>query len=150
LAARLVEQAPTLEMFRDRWISPADRQVMIGNLPDAGRSALLVRALEEMEDYDLYDVLAELGYGMAPRTRPGRADAFTYKHARWLDTLPRPTAATIKALASQFGRTGTDSLESVQIFQTPEVVRAGGLAALRVLGNPADVLRETKQRMFSA
>lgn len=150
LAARLVEQAPTLEMFRDRWISPADRQLMIGNLPDAGRSALLVRALGEMEDYDLYDVLAELGYGMAPRTRPGRADAFTYKHARWLGTLPSPTAATIKALASQFGRTGTDSLESVQIFQTPEVVRAGGLAALRVLGNPADVLRETKQRMFSA
>jgi type I restriction enzyme R subunit len=150
LAARLVEQAPTLERFRDRWISPADRQVMIGNLPDAGRSALLVRTLDEMQDYDLYDVLAELGYGMAPRTRPERAGAFTYKQGPWLDSLPTPAAATIKALASQFARTGTDSLESVQIFQTPEVVRAGGLAALRVLGSPADVLLETKQRMFSA
>jgi len=30
------------------------------------------------------------------------------------------------------------------------VPRAGGLAALKTLGNPADVLRETKERMFAA
>jgi type I restriction enzyme R subunit len=45
-------------------------------LPDAGRSPLLVRALEQMEDYDLYDVLADLGYGLDPKTRIDRADAF--------------------------------------------------------------------------
>jgi hypothetical protein len=27
---------------------------------------------------------------------------------------------------------------------------AGGLAALRVMGNPADVLRQTKERIFAA
>jgi hypothetical protein len=79
-AARLVEEAPTLETFRGRWIAPAERREMLGRLPDAGRSAILVRTLEQMTDYDLYDVLAELGYGLAPRTRVRRADAFTYKH----------------------------------------------------------------------
>jgi len=28
-----------------------------------------------------------------------RAEAFTYKHAKWLASLPKPTAATIGALA---------------------------------------------------
>ena len=37
-----------------------------------------------MEDYDLFDVLAELGYGMAPRTRVQRADALSYQHQQWL------------------------------------------------------------------
>jgi len=36
------------------------------------------------------------------------------------------------------------------VFEMPEVVRAGGLSALKGLGNPAAVLRETKVRVFSA
>ncbi len=150
LAARLVEEAPTLDAFRSRWIVPPERRELLGRLPDAGRSAFLVRALEEMTEYDLYDVLADLGYGLAPRTREGRAEAFLYKHADWLSGLPSNTTATLKAMADQFIRAGTDGLENHQIFQTPEVVRAGGLAALRALGRPADVLRETKERMFAA
>lgn len=151
LAQKLVEEAATLEDFRKRWIVPTDRRELLGRLPDAGRSPLLVRSLEDMEDYDLYDVLAELGYGMVPRTRPERTEAFNYKHATWLDSLPSETAATLKALASQFARAGTDGLENPQIFQTPEVVRAGGLAALKALGKPPyETLHETKERMFAA
>jgi len=150
LAARLVEEAPTVDVFRSRWIVPPERRELLGRLPDAGRSAFLVRALEEMTECDLYDVLAELGYGLAPRTREGRAEAFLYKHSDWLSTLPRGATATLKALAEQFARAGTDGLENPQVFQTPEVVRAGGLAALKVIGKPADVLRETKERMFAA
>src|SRR5207244_3795277 len=86
LAARLVEEAPTLEGFRSRWVSPRERGEMLGKLPDAGRSPLLVRALQDMGDYDLYDVLAELGYGLDPRTRRNRAEAFNYKHSSWLGT----------------------------------------------------------------
>lgn len=150
LAERLVQEAPTLEQFRACWIEPPRRREMLGRLPDAGRSALLVQRLEAMGAYDLYDVLAELGYGLAPRTRVERAEAFAYKHGRWLADLPAPTAATIKAMASQFALAGTDSLEKPRIFETPEVVRAGGLAALKTLGKPADILRETKGRMFAA
>ena len=150
LAAKLVEEAPTLEQFRRRWITPAERRALLGNLPDAGRSPRLIQSLEDMTDYDLYDVLAELGYGLNPRTRTERADAFGYKHAGWLSGLSAKTAATLKALAAQFARSGTDGLENPQVFQTPEVVNAGGLAALKTLGKPAEVLRETKERMFSA
>jgi type I restriction enzyme R subunit len=150
LAARLVEEAPTLDRFRRQWIVPPQRQSLLGSLPDGGRSAHLVRALEEMEEYDLYDVLAELGYGLAPRTRAERAEAFSYKHREWLEALPAKAAATLRALAAQFVRGGTDELESPQVFETPEVMKAGGLPALRRLGRPAEAIRETKQRLFAA
>ena len=150
LAARLVAQAPTLEEFRARWIEPPQRRELLNNLPDAGRSAALVQKLEEMDKYDLYDVLAELGYRLAPRTRRDRAEAFTYKHRDWLETLPPKAAATLTAMAAQFAASGTDGLENPHIFDLPEVRRAGGLAALKVLGEPAQILRETKERMFAA
>jgi len=150
VAQRLVEEAPTLEAFRAKWIIPDVRREMLGRLPDAGRSALLVRALDERQDYDLYDVLADLGYGMAPRTRAERADAFTYKNENWLGSIPSDASATVKAIASQFARAGTDGLENPEVFNMPEVIKAGGFKALRSAGNPADVLRETKERMFAA
>lgn len=150
LAARLIEEAPTIDIFRTRWIVPSARQEMLGRLPDAGRSALLLRDLEDMQEYDLYDVLAELGYGLAPKTRGERADAFTYKHADWLAKMPPQAAATVRAIAAQFAKAGTDGLENREVFQTPEVIRAGGLKALKLVGRPANVLRETKERMFAA
>jgi type I restriction enzyme R subunit len=150
LAAKLVEEAGTLERFRAHWIHPAMRREMLGHLPDAGRSAELVRELESMGDYDLYDVLAELGYGSAPRTRAERADAFTYKNEDWLGRMPVSTSTTIKAVAAQFKRGGTEELENPRIFETPEVERAGGLDGLRQFGTPSEVLFETKERMFSA
>ena len=147
---KLVEEIPTLEAFQTCWVHPNERREMLGRLPEAGRSALLIRDLEDMKDFDLYDVLAELGYGLNPRTRVERVEAFTYKHAEWLSQIPTDAAHTIEALTKQFAHIGIDGLENPQVFQMPDVVRAGGLRALRVLGRPADVLRETKERMIAA
>lgn len=149
LTERLIEEVPTLEAFRSKWIYRTDRRELLAHLPDGGRSASLVRFVSEMNNYDLYDVLAELAYGLNPLTRVDRADAFNYKHAQWLSTLPPNTASTIKALARQFAKGGVEGLENQQIFQTPEVAKAGGLPALKMLGKPVDVLRDTKERMFA-
>lgn len=150
LAARLVQETPTLEDFRKRWIEPPARHDLINTLVTSGYSPTLVRMVDDKEDYDLYDVLAELGWGMNPRTRRDRALAFTYKHEEWINALPRQTSATIRAIASQFERGGTEELENPQIFQTPEVKKAGGLIALKAAGNPRELLAETKKRMFAA
>jgi len=150
LAQRLVAEAPTLETFRSIWIDQGRRRDLINALPDAGRSPLLVRDVEGMKDYDLYDILAELGYGQAPRTRTSRAEAFSYKQAAWLSEMPARTADVIRAIAGQFSLAGTEGLENPAVFKTPQVVKAGGIAALKELGKPAQVLMETKERMFSA
>ena len=150
LAQQLIAEAPTLESFRKYWTSPAERQKLMSTMPDGGRAPLLIRELDDMQAYDLYDVMAELGYGMAPSTRVERADAFSYKNAAWLKSLPVNTALTIKALAAQFARGGTDELENPKIFQTPEVVKYGGLPALKSFGKPAEILHKVKEKVFVA
>ena len=150
LAERLLAQAPSLDAFRATWILPPERADLLAALPDGGRSAGVIRSLEGMDDFDLYDVLAELGCGLDPKTRVARADAFDYKHAGWLADLPPATSATLCALAAQFALGGTDELEEPGVLQLPAVVAAGGLAALNALGSPAEILRETKSRLFAA
>jgi type I restriction enzyme R subunit len=149
LAARLVEQAETLDEFRAKWIVPDERNKLMEHVRPYSPKAL--RAVEEMEDYDLYDVLADVGYGMSPHTRLERAESFGYKQADWLGQMPEATAKTVQAIAAQFARGGTEGLESDQLLRTPEVKNAGGLNALKALERPArEVLNETKERIFSA
>lgn len=66
LAGELVSRAPTLDSFRATWIDPSARHGLLDALPDGARSALLVRSPDDLEACDLYDVLAHLGYGLAP------------------------------------------------------------------------------------
>lgn len=150
LAERLVGEVHTLDDFRARWIDPPSRLELINMLVTSGYSPGVVRLVDEKEDYDLYDVLAELGWGINARTRHERVLAFTYKHEEWLLSLPPETGRVISAVANQFERGGTDGLENPQIFNTPEVRTAGGLKALKLAGNPRELLSETKQRMFAA
>jgi len=150
LAARLVEQVTSLASFRELWIVPPQRHELFDHLPDGGRSPLLVRALDRMDDYDLYDVLADLAYGLDAKTRIERAEAFFYKHETWLAGLPTAAARTLEAIVDQFRRAGTDGLESPDIFNTPEVRSAGGVKSLRELGEPAKVLLDAKGRLFAA
>jgi len=150
LAARLVQEAHTLDEFRKLWVSPPSRKELLDTLVTAGYSPSVVRMVDDKQDYDLYDVLAELGWGMNPRTRHDRTLAFTYKHENWLNGLPQRACKTIRAIAGQFERGGTDELENPHIFRISEVKKAGGLDALQSAGTPADLLRETKERMFAA
>jgi type I restriction enzyme R subunit len=64
--------------------------------------------------------------------------------------LPQRTRDTLKALTAQFAFAGTEGLETPQVFHAAQVVRAGGLAALKELGKPADILRDTNMGMFAA
>lgn len=151
LAAKLIEQAPTLSDFRSIWIQPEDRRTLIDKLVDTGLSPTTIQIIEQMTDYDLYDVLGELGYGLNPRTKRQRVDAFTYKHEDWLLSLPSITQTIIKAIAEQFFERGTEALENQYIFKVPAIQKAGGVAALKLADKtPAEMLQETKKRMFAA
>ena len=147
LAAKLVADIPSLDEFREAWVDPSKRGEMISHLPDSGRSPLVIRTITDMDDYDLYDVIAEIGYRLHPKTMSERADSFEYKNQDWLESIDSKSADVIKALASQFSRGGTLNLENPQIFRTPEVVNAGGVSALSGMDDP---LVETKQRLFKA
>jgi len=150
MAAALVKECRALSDFRTRWVDPPSRRELLDALVSAGYSPQIVRLLEDMNDYDLFDVLAELGYGLAPRTRADRALAFRYKQNDWLARLPERTRKAVLAVADLFATGGTDDLENLYIFQTPEVRQAGGVAALGLTGDAGAIIRETKERIFAA
>lgn len=150
MAEKLKEEAKSIEEFRAKWIEPVNRQPLIDRLVTSGYNPRVLRMVKEMEAYDLYDVLVDAAYGTMARTRSDRTEAFTYKNDEWLTLLPAQATAVIKAVAKQFEMGGTEGLENKEIFRTPEVTKAGGLSGLKTAGNPAELLKETKSRMFAA
>jgi type I restriction enzyme, R subunit len=149
LAERLQAEAPTLDAFRARWIQPSDRKSLMQRLVSAGFSPSLVQAVDDQLDYDLYDVLGQLAYRMSPQTRRQRANDFRSRESVWLAGLPAPAAYTLSAITAQFARAGTEGLESAELFETGPVKKAGGLRALREAGKPAELVAETKARLFA-
>lgn len=150
LATQLLAEAPTLAEFRARWAEPEERRALIDKLVRGGHPPGTLRAVEQKADCDLYDVLGDLGFHIKPRTRKNRVDAFLIKHEDWLDGLPPQTAAAVRAIVAQFEHSGTEGLESRQVFEAPAFKAAGGFEALEAGGDPAALVREAKERMFSA
>lgn len=150
LAEKLTEVAPSLDELRTRWIWPDRRRDLLERLPGDGASVRLLRCLRDQEACDLYDVLAELGYGAAARSRAERAAAFAYKHRQWLKSLSPKAEQVLYAMAHQFERGGIEELETINIFDAPEVKEAGGFAAIKALQiSPGDLILETKTRLLA-
>jgi len=149
IASRLAEEVKTFEEFRNYWIDPLRRKALLDFLPNDGAGVRMIRDLINLKDCDMYDILAEIGFGIAPKSRKERVYALQYKYSGWFNGLPLNTRKTLLALAKQFEIGGTEELENHYIFQIPEVYQAGGLEALKLLGDPKDVILEVKRMLFT-
>ncbi|MDR1932307.1 MAG: hypothetical protein LBQ57_05710 [Spirochaetales bacterium] len=149
-AQHIVQQIATLSEFRGKWVDPVVRHALLVSLVTSGYSPEIVRQVENMTAYDMYDVLVNIVYGAEPKERTARAFSFTYKQRPWLDTLPEETKAVILAIANQFIDGGTEAFESGEIFNIQAVRKAGGIEALKKGGNAAELIQQTKLRMFAA
>jgi len=119
-------------------------------LVTAGLSPRVLQEVDGLRAYDTFDVLGSAAYALTRRTRDDRAHRFRHDNAAWLSIMPPDSRAAVEALAGQFARGGTEELETPDVLRVPAVARAGGLAALKKLGSPADVLRQTRERLFAA
>lgn len=149
IAEHLVKETKTFDDFHHCWINPQERKRLIDLLPDNGRGVRMLQELLNQKEYDIYDVLADIGFGVAPKNRKERVEALHYKHGDWFKGLPKETANTLLALAKQFERGGTDELENPHVFNAPDVLKSGGLEALKTLGEPKDIINEAKKRLFA-
>jgi hypothetical protein len=95
-------------------------------------------------------VLGAAAYGLDPKSRRARAEAFGYKAQNWLESLPPAASGVLLAVVGQFGGGGTEALENPTIFQLPGVIAAGGVAALRSAGDPRAMVTDAKRRVFEA
>ena len=153
LVEELIATVPTLNDFRERWLVPEQRRELMEQLAAQGLIPENLRAAAHMDDYDLFDVLTAVTYGVKPRTRAERAAQLGRDPATgpdWLVKLPQPSAKVIRAIARQFEKAGTEALETQELWNAGEVKAAQGLAALRQGGNPAELLRKTKEALFVA
>lgn len=150
IAKRIIENIGSIQSFRAMWVDPQSRRELINDLIYNGYSPEIVRRVECMTDFDLFDILVDIAYGAEPKTREQRAFSFSYKQRAWLSTLPRETQSVILAIANQFTKEGTEALESGYIFNVHEVKTAGGINALKMGGDAAELMRQTKERMFAA
>jgi type I restriction enzyme R subunit len=153
--AKLVEEllatVPSLAGFRERWLDPERRKELLAQLAAQNLLPDILRRAAQMDAYDMFDVLAAVAYGIKPRTRAERAASLDGATGpAWLVKLPQPAAKVIRAIARQFVKAGTEALETQELWNAGEVKAAKGLAGLRQGGNPAELLRKTKETLFAA
>ena len=148
MVARVLREAATLHDFRGLWVETRKRRQLIEHLLSAHYSPDQVRDMLHMADCDNFDLFAHYGYREKALKRPEREAAYLGAQAPWFASVDDKAAIVLKGIGHQFGLGGTEALESEYLWEVPDIRRAGGLAALRPLGRPADVLRDAKVRLF--
>jgi len=151
LAVSLIQNAENMDLLREMWIHPQERKHLVDALPGGENGALMLREVLNLKDCDLFDVFAEVGFGVAAKTRSERVSSFGYKNKGWLMTLPSDTSSVITLLAKQFKENGIEELESPTIFDVSEIRKAGGIKAIARIGTDiAQAVLEVKKRLLAA
>lgn len=145
---RVVREAGNLQDFRRLWIEAKKRRDLIDHLLGENYSPEVLRELEDMQDFDYYDMFAHHGYHAQALKRQERGQGYLDQNLLWFDGMPADTAVVLKGFGHQFGLGGTEALETSALWEVPEISRAGGLAALKKLGKPVDVILQAKVRLF--
>ena len=145
---RVVSEAHNLDDFRALWIAAQKRRQLIDHLLSDNFSPEVIREMDQMTDFDLYDFFGHHGYHARALKRPERAELFISQHQGWFSGMEPKAATVLKSLGHQFAQGGTDALESPSLWEVPEIRVVGGLNALRSLGAPAQVMHEAKARLF--
>ena len=145
---RVVSEAHNLDDFRALWIEAQKRRQLIAHLLGDNFSPEVIREIDQMNDFDLYDFFGKYGYHARALKRPERGELFINHNAGWFSGMDDKAAIVLKGLGHQFAQGGTDALESQNLWEVPEIKLAGGLNALRGLGAPAQVMHDAKARLF--
>lgn len=103
-----------------------------------------------MADYDIYDLFAYHGYRARALKRPERRTVYLADNQAWFDAMDPKAATILRGLGHQFEVGGTEALETSALWEVPEIKVAGGLASLRTLGTPGEVMKDAKARLFTA
>lgn len=148
VVTRVLAEANNLDDFRALWIEAPKRRGLIDHLLGDNFSPEVIREIDQMADFDLYDFFGHHGYHAKALRRPERGAHYVNAHKGWFDGMDPKAATVLRGLGNQFALGGTEALETPSLWDVPEINLAGGLAALRVIGSPAQVMREAKGRLF--
>ncbi|MGI6656790.1 MAG: DEAD/DEAH box helicase family protein [Desulfobulbus sp.] len=145
---RVVAEAHNLDEFRRLWIETQKRRNLIDHLLGDNFSPEAIREIDQMTDFDLYDFFGHHGYKARALKRTERGNLYISGNTGWFAGMDTQAATVLKGLGHQFSQGGTEALETPSLWEVPEIKQAGGLAALKRIGKPVDVIREAKGRLF--
>ncbi len=145
---RVLSEAHNLDEFRQLWIEAQKRRSLIDHLLGDNFSPDVIREIDQMTDFDLYDFFGHHGYHARALKRPERGALYISGNQPWFADMDPQAGTVLKGLGHQFAAGGTDALETPALWEVPEIRLAGGLDVLRALGRPTDVMREAKGRLF--
>lgn len=145
---RVVSEAHNLDDFRALWIEAQKRRQLISHLLGDNFSPEVIREIDQMNDFDLYDFFGHHGYHARALRRSERSTLFISHNQSWFNAMDDKAAIALKGLGHQFAQGGTDALETPALWEVPEIKVVGGLNALRGLGAPPQVMHEAKARLF--
>ncbi len=148
IIARILSEAHNLDDFRALWIEKQKREQLIAHLLGEHFDPNLIRQIDQMNDFDLYDFLGHHGYHARALKKAERGAHYLSANATWFGNMNDKTAIVLKSLGKQFAQGGTEALESQSLWDVPEIAMAGGFKALHTLGKPVDVMHEAKMRLF--
>ena len=149
IVRRVISEAHNLNDFRALWIETQKRRRFIDHLLSDSFSPEVIREIDQMNDFDLYDFFGHHSYHARALKRAERGELYLSQHQEWFNSAGIKAAIVLKGFGQQFVQGGTDALETSTLWEVPEIRSAGGLDALRVLGVPAQVMYEAKGRLFS-
>lgn len=147
---RVLHEAHNLDEFRQVWIESQKRRKLIDHLLGDNFSPELIREIDQMTDYDIYDLFAHHGYHARAFKRPDRKFVYLSANQTWFESFDPNAASVLKGLGNQFELGGTEALETIALWEVPEIKDAGGFDALRKIGPPIEVMKEAKKRLFAA
>ncbi len=145
---RVLAEAHNLDEFRELWIETQKRRQLIDHLLSDNFSPEVIREIDRMSDFDLYDFFGHHGYRARALRRPERGREYIDHNQSWFDSMDSKAAIVLRGLGHQFAQGGTEALETPALWDVPEISNAGGLDALRALGKPVAVMHEAKERLF--
>jgi type I restriction enzyme R subunit len=145
---RIHAEAGNLNDFRALWITTQKRRSLMNHLLNEHYNPETLRDIEEMTEFDYFDIFAHHGYEAAALKRLEREQSYLRRHKFWFDTVDPDAAKVLRALGHQFGIGGTEALETPALWEVPKIKQAGGLDALKKIGQPAKVMHEAKERLF--
>jgi type I restriction enzyme R subunit len=147
---RVLREAHDLDEFRQLWIESRKRRKLIDHLLGNNFNPELIREIDQMTGYDIYDVFAHHGYHARALKRPERNVVYLTDNQTWFESIDPKAATVLRGLGHQFEVGGTEALETPALWEVPDIRDAGGVDALRQLGTPVVVMKDAKARLFAA
>lgn len=146
---RVLAEAHNLSDFRHLWIETQRRRQFIEHLLGADLNPDVIREIDQMKEFDLFDFFGHHGYKAQALRRDERGNLYLSNNESWFASMNPNAATVLRCFGNQFSVGGTEALETPTLWDVPEIRMAGGLNALRGIGSPTQIMLDAKGRLFT-